>query len=283
VNLSLKLNFQVSFSWAAVFWPVFLMMILAGLVSFISFFLALLNFFSKERDMTMIFSHIWLLYTLIIGSFTFLLLFYFFETSQPGWLLAPILYFSGFFLLTQKLKKKLAVTWWEFFLSDHSTHPQLANDQPLPLPGSQKLYIEPNIVNKLSKVLISTPRVLAKLASPRIQTKGEKLKRRKMCRTLSQAIDCNTQANVHIRSRSSCIGTYNFDCIKIPCKFCSRNDGINKFLDCGHGELCNPCADLYLKAKRKCYVCQLPISGVSQDGNKAGLSEFSKRVGFSEV
>ena len=282
----MKVDFGFGFSWASIFWPVFVLIAVSFVVSFISIFLTVLNYFSKDRDLPLIYSNLWLLYSLLGFSSTFLIIFQTLPNTASLHLLFPITYLLFLLILTQKLKKNLAVAWWELFLNDQfsqTLHPNLGLDQPLPLPGSQKVLLETNITNKLAQVIKSTPRVLVRLASPRVQSKDEKMKRKKMCRTLSQAIDSNSQAAAHIRSRSSCVGTYNFDSIKAHCKFCSKGDGVNKFLDCGHGELCNSCADLYLKSKRKCYVCQEQITGVVQDYNKAGATENSKRQIFGEV
>lgn len=282
----MKEDFGFGFTWTSIFWPVFVIVAIAFVISIISIFLTLLNYFSKDRDLPLIYTNLWLIYSLLGFSFSFLLLFNTLPHFNFLFLLIPIFYLLSFLILTQKLKKKLAIAWWELFLNDqliNPAHPNLAQDQPLPLPGSQKLLIETSLTNKLAQVIKSTPRVLVRLASPRVQSKDEKLKRRKMCRTLSQAIDTNTQAAAHIRSRSSCVGTYNFDSIKANCKFCSKAEGVNKFLTCGHGELCNPCADLYLKSKRKCYVCHEQITGVVQDYSKTGATENSKRQIFGEV
>lgn len=208
--------------------------------------------------------------------FTFLLLYYNFSIQSPLWLLSPIFSLFIFSFLTNTLKKNLALTWWEFFISESLTQHQVFDESPLPLPCSQKLYIETSLKNKIVNVIKLTPRVLTKFPKTQAQNIGENRKRKKMNRTLSQSIEVNVTSKTHVRSRSSCIAGINFD-NALNCKFCNKNTAINKFQDCGHGELCNPCAEMYIKAKRKCYVCQEHITGFLQDTNKTFATENSKR------
>jgi hypothetical protein len=197
-------------------------------------------------------------------------------------LIIPFVYLLGFVLLTVRLRKQLTLASWEFFLADNfSANPFNNHDQPLPIPGSQKLYIDRSLKNKLTKVIKQAPAVLIKLTKPNIQSRSDKLKRRSLSRrTLSQVMDFPNPKNSHVRSQSSNLA-YDFSSIKPLCKFCTINDGVNRFIECGHGELCAGCAEQYLQSKTKCYVCQDSVSGVLNDYNEK--KKHSKKFSFGQV
>ena len=278
VELGLKIDLKLGVTWTLVFLPVFFMCVISLLVFIISVSLTLINLCYKEKDSSYLYSHFWLQYTVLCGSLTFLALFYNFTVNKPIWLFLPILYLSFFIILTKVLKKTLSATWSEFFNSENLIQPQIPDESPLPIPGSQKLFIETTFKEKISNVIKMAPKVLVNLAKPQIQQNGDKSNRMKICKTLSQSNDLNGITKIHVRSRSSCITGYNFDSILSSCKFCNKSNAVNKFQDCGHGELCNTCADMYVKAKRKCYVCQEPITGFLQDNKTVGTENTKRRV-----
>ena len=276
VELALKLDLELGVSWTMVCLPVFIMCGISLLVFITSLSLTLINLYSKEKDMPYLYSHFWLQYTVLCGSLIFLVLFYNFSVNQPLWLVLPILYLALFIVLTKVLKNTLTATWSEFFNSENLTQPQILDESPLPLPGSQKMFIEASFKEKVTNAIKMTPKALVKLVKPQTGQNGANPNRMKICKTLSQSQDLNGITKIHVRSRSSCITGYNFDSIVNSCKFCHRSSGVNKFQGCGHGELCDTCAEMYVRAKRKCYVCQEPITGVLQDNKTIG-TENSKR------
>jgi hypothetical protein len=283
INLSIKYDKILRVSWTLIFWPG-----LAGIT--VGFILTLpilclftQNLISKHRDLNLLYTHFWLLYITFCTSLTSLLFFLSFSVSRPKLLILPSLHLLLFAVITLKLRKELTLSCWEFFTADNFSNNQFENfNQPLPIPGSQKLYIDRSLKNKLTKVIKQAPAALLKFAKPHIQTRSEKIKRRKLSRrTLSQVFEYPANTNPHVRSKSFNLA-YDFSSIKIDCKFCKVNEGVNRFKECGHGELCAGCAEQYLQNKKKCYVCFEDVSEVMNEYNEKRNSH-KKKFSFGDV
>ena len=270
-------------SWTVVFWPGLAGIALGFLLTLPILCLFIQNLSSKYRDLNLLYTHSWLLFITFGTSSTFLVFFLYFSASRPRLLVLPFLHLLLFLLLTLKLRKELTLSCWEFFSADNFSNNQFNNfNQPLPIPGSQKLYIGSSLKTKLTKVIKQAPAALLKFAKPHIQTRSEKIKRRKLSRrTLSQVFEYPAVKNPHVRSQSSNLA-YDFSSIKIDCKFCKLNEGVNRFKECGHGELCSGCAEQYLQSKRKCYVCFEDVSGVMNEYNEKRKGHI-KKFSFGDV
>lgn len=244
--------------------------------------MCMVNICSKTIDTYLLYSHLWLLYGLLCGLVTFIITYLHLTPETPKVLLVPIFYILFYILLTIRFKKDLTLAWWEFFVASNlSQNPFNTISQPLPLPGTQRQYIERSFKNKLANIIKKTPLNIVKLANPSIQTRTEKMQRKKVNRTLSQAIDESVQKSTHLRSQSSNLA-YDFSVLRPTCKFCKVNEGVNKFKECGHGELCSGCGEKYLKSKNQCYVCQEQITGIVNEYSRQ-VKGHSKRFSFSDL
>jgi len=265
-----------------VIWPLLAAVIVCFVVSLVLICMCMANICSKSMDNYLLFSHLWLLYGLLCGQFTVVVVYLHLTPQTPNVLLVPVCFILFYIQLTIRFKKDLTLAWWEFFVASNLSLNQFdAISQPLPLPGTQKEYINRSFRNTLASIIKKTPLSIVKLANPSIQTRNEKMKRKKVNRTLSQAIDGSVHKSTHLRSQSSNLA-YDFSVLKPPCKFCKVNEGVNRFKECGHGELCSGCGEKYLKSKSQCYVCQEQVSEIVNEYARQ-VKGHSKRFSFSDL
>lgn len=282
VNLCVKVDRFLVISWVVTFWPVFAGGVICLVVAFVLVCMCLVNVCGKNQDLNLLYSHCWLLYGLVFGPFTFVVSFFSLERGDENILILPVVFLLVYLVITIHYKNQLTLAWWEFFVASNlSQNPYSTITHPLPLPNPQKQFIEHSLKNKLTNVIKKTPLALVKLSNPSIQSRTLKMQRKKVNRTLSQAIDDSAKKSTHLRSQSS-NNAYDFSVIKPLCKFCSTNEALNKFKECGHGELCNPCGESYLKTKSKCYVCHEDITGIVNEYAKKDKAHI-KRFSFSDL
>lgn len=282
INLCVKIDKILIISWTVTVWPVFAAVAICLLVALVLVCMCMVNVCGKNLDLNLLYSHCWLLYGLVFAPLTFLVTFFYLIQGSGKILVLPVVFLLIYLVLTVRYKNQLTLAWWEFFVASNlSQNPYSTITHTLPLPNPQKQFIERSLKNKLTKVIKQTPLALVKLSNPSIQSRTLKMHRKKVNRTLSQAIDDSVKKSTHLRSQSS-NNVYDFSIIKPLCKFCNAKEALNKFKECGHGELCNLCGENYLKTKKNCYVCQEEISGIVNEYSKKDKAH-NKRFSFSDL
>ena len=136
---------------------------------------------------------------------------------------------------------------------------------PLPLPQSQSAHIKVSFSTRIQNAIMFTPRVLVKLTRRHSDPNQEKYReKKKRSRTMSQCIP-NQNFPYHSRSKSSAVINYSKQKVNKAenlCRICGHQTFDTEFENCGHGELCFKCADIFVQSKKKCYVCKEEIKGI---------------------
>ncbi|OMJ66072.1 hypothetical protein SteCoe_37212 [Stentor coeruleus] len=270
ILIGLKIDNILYYNWNNILVPFFIGILLCFLVGLASIILLTIQHFSKNPDKNSYFANLWLAYT-FLGCSTSFLSIYLLSKSQ-FFLVIPISYIFGFVLLTQIFQKKLTSWWFDFFINNSEDYPILTNyNNPLPIPKSQQISINQTFTEKLKNVIILTPKALVRLSNTHTQTRAEKITRKKHNRSLSYISGIKSRMSKDLRfnnrARSMAIGNIgnefmDMQIMKLLCKFCFREVADCKFVPCGHGGVCMSCGEIILKSNRKCYKCRGKISDI---------------------
>ncbi|OMJ87975.1 hypothetical protein SteCoe_10215 [Stentor coeruleus] len=266
-----KIDNFLSYSWKIALIPIYISILLCLIICIASIILIFLQYITGEKDKNAITANLWLIYSSSGGIISVISIII---NIKNDYLIIPIIYIISFSIITRFCQRKLAYWWWEFFISEMSIPVPLDyKNLQLNLPESQKIFIGGTFTEKLKKAIILTPKALVKLANPQIQTRTEKIVRKKHNRSSSHAFELKSfkikEKKQISRSKSMAIaaGIDSLDLSRFQnlCKFCFREIADCKFVNCGHGGVCMNCGDIILKSKRKCYICEIEIIDIIKE------------------
>jgi preprotein translocase subunit SecG len=271
IAFGVKIDHLLSYSWKIALIPIYITIAISLIICIASIILILLQYATGESDKNTLTANLWLVYTSSGATLSVMTMIFY---NKTDYLFVPIVYIIGFSIITRCCQQKLAYWWWEFFISEMVIPMSLDyENMQLSLPESQRIYIGGAFTEKLKKAIILTPKALVKLANPQIQTRSEKIVRKKHNRSSSHVFELKSfkvKGKKHTsRSKSMAVAT-GVDSLDLSrfqnlCKFCFRETVNCKFVGCGHGGVCMHCGDIILQSKRKCYICGAEIVDIIKE------------------